>query len=126
MSNDHQFIIRLENLRFTAHHGLYPEEALAGNEFRVDLWLAFVPAKEPFSRLEDTVNYERVYEVVKAHMDRRTNLLETLAMHITEEIGRDFPVVQEMEITIRKAHPPIRQFTGQVAVTYRKRFTNPS
>jgi len=43
-------------------------------------------------------------------------------MKIADEIHREFPPVNSVEIQIVKLHPPIVNFTGRVAVTYRKLF----
>jgi len=55
-------------------------------------------------------------------MEHHEPLLETVAMKIADEIHREFPPVNSVEIQIVKLHPPIVNFTGRVAVTYHKLF----
>ena len=55
-------------------------------------------------------------------MQQRTDLLETIAMLIAEEIHLQFPQVQKVDISITKLQPPIAGFIGNVAVRYQKEF----
>jgi dihydroneopterin aldolase len=114
--------IALNNLRFFAFHGLYPEEQKTGNEFEVNLEVQYEVGDSFVLRLEDTVNYERLFEMVKNQMKEREDLLETVAMKIADTIYHEFPVVKEINIRVEKLHPPIRQFTGHVAVCFQKKY----
>lgn len=114
--------IALNELHFFAFHGLYPEEQKTGNEFEVNLEVQYEVGDSPLLRLESTVNYERLFEMVKNQMKGREDLLETVAMKIADTIHHEFPVVKEITIRIEKLHPPIRQFTGHVAICLQKKY----
>lgn len=117
------FTIQLNNLRFFAGHGVFAEEARAGNEFEVNLSLTLpAPETKPTS-LEETINYAEVYRITKALFSIRKKLLETLAMEIAAELKQHFPAVTEISVQINKLHPPISAFAGSVSVTYQKSFT---
>jgi len=112
--------IELKQLRFFAFHGLYAEEKKIGNEFEVSLSIIYSPATVVITELADTVNYVNLYELVKKEMQKPRELLETLAMEITEHIYASLPHIKKVEISITKLHPPIAKFVGSVGVKYEK------
>ncbi|MBU6158752.1 MAG: dihydroneopterin aldolase [Bacteroidetes bacterium] len=109
------YSVTLQNVSFFAYHGLYPEEAVNGNTFEVDLTLC-CDYHQPIQTIEETVDYVAVYELLKTEMAIPRLLLETLAEDICEKIHTSFPSVHTININIRKMHPPIPGFTGQVGV----------
>jgi dihydroneopterin aldolase len=113
--------IKLNQLRFFAHHGLYEEERKVANEFVVDLEVA-LPAAPVISKMNETINYVRLYEIVKKRMLQTTDLIETLAMEITDSIHQSFPQIKKIAITITKKYPPVINFSGNVAISYVKEF----
>ncbi|MBL7707869.1 MAG: dihydroneopterin aldolase [Chitinophagaceae bacterium] len=112
--------IQLNQLRFIAKHGLYAEELKTGNEFEVSLSVDHIPVEGIITDLSATVNYVKLYELVKGRMQQPSALLETVAMEITEAIFAAFPSVTKTELSITKLHPPIVAFTGNVGVKYCK------
>lgn len=112
--------IQLNRLRFFAKHGLYAEEMKTGNEYEVNLSVDHIHTEDIITDISSTVNYVKLYELVKARMQQPTALLETVAMEITEAIFVAFPTVKKTEISITKLHPPIVGFTGNVGVKYCK------
>ena len=114
--------IELRGVRFFAYHGVYEEERMTGNEFEVNLIVSHTLKKKKIKSLSETVNYVRLYELVNEEMKKPRELLEILAMEITETIKSEFSRVKEIQITITKLHPPIVNFTGDTAVTYRRRY----
>lgn len=116
-----ELTISLNDLQFYAFHGLYPEERLTGNTFIVSVELSYQPPEDKLiETIGDTVNYAAVYALVKARMQTPSDLLETLAMLITEDIFSGFPAVTRIKTEIQKMHPPIPDFTGSVGVSYSK------
>ena len=113
--------ISLSKLHFFAYHGLYAEEKKAGAQFEVNLLVSFHPA-DKITALDETVNYEKLYELLKAEMQNPRDLLETLAMEITQAIHLSFPQVRKIEISIIKLQVPIIGFTGNVCVKYSKEY----
>ena len=100
--------IALEGLEFHAFHGVYPHERESGNYFTVD-----IAVEADFSRgaslddLEGTVNYETLFQVVKAEMEKPSKLLEYVADKIMQEVFNQLPSVESIEIKIAKQNPPI-------------------
>ena len=114
--------ITLNDLRFFAFHGLYPEEKITGNEFMVDIEVSFQPEQGTIMGLADTINYASLYHLVKKRMEVSTDLLETLAMDIANDIHHHFSRVNQISIHVRKMHPPLVNFEGNVGVRYVRSF----
>lgn len=110
--------IHLHDLLFHGLHGLYEEEQVLGNEFRVNLTVWHREVTIPVKSLQDTINYVAVYELVKEKMAIPTLLLETLATTIAKDILATFRQAEKVQITIHKLNPPIPEFTGSVGVTF--------
>ncbi|NTS43464.1 dihydroneopterin aldolase [Flavisolibacter sp. BT320] len=117
------FTIALSNLRFYAPHGLFAEEALAGNSFEVNLSLTTEAPSQTITSIEQTINYAEVYRITKTVFEQRRDLLETLAMEIADALKMAFPMLQKIAVQIIKLQPPIAAFTGSVSVTFSKDFT---
>jgi dihydroneopterin aldolase len=64
------------------------------------------------------LDYVAVYDLVKARMDEPTPLLETIVIDVAQQILAQFSIVEEVQISIKKLHPPIPQFRGSVGVSY--------
>lgn len=116
------FIIELRSLRFFADHGMYQEEMKVGNEFEVDVIMGCKAPKKKITSIEQTINYVEVYRIIQENFAVRKFLLETLAMEIAEQLEAQFPELQHISISIRKLNPPITNFSGSVAITYKKDF----
>jgi 7,8-dihydroneopterin aldolase/epimerase/oxygenase len=107
--------IHLHHLRFWAFHGVYAEETVLGNEFEVNVDVAFTPA--PAITLADTINYVAVYDLVKQQMAQTSGLLETVAQQTCRAIKALDGRIQQVTVHIMKLHVPIPQFVGRVGVT---------
>lgn len=105
MNNSYIF---LKDLRFYAYHGVAPQETAIGNEFTVSLRLKtdIFRAAET-DNVEDTVSYADVYEAVKAEMNIPSKLLEHVCGRIVKRLFRDFPAIEEIELTLSKRNPPM-------------------
>ena len=114
--------VELKQLRFFAHHGLYPEEKKTGNEFEVNLSVFYLPNQGTITDISETINYALLYELVKNEMSRPTGLLETITMNIAAKIRTGFPQAKRISISISKIHPPIPNFTGSVRVSFDKEY----
>lgn len=113
--------IKLNQLRFFAYHGLYPEEKKIGAEFEVNLEISYSPP-EKITALDETVNYEKIYELLKSEMQKPRELLETLVMEVTQVIHLSFPSIKKTDISITKLQVPIVGFNGNVSVKYSKTY----
>lgn len=114
--------IELKQMKLYGHHGVYKNEDQAGGEFEINVKISIDAGKKIINELDETINYVRLFELVKERMKIPTALLETLVMEISQSIANEFKVVKEIEISIIKCNPPIENFAGKVAVTFKKQY----
>lgn len=110
--------VALEGMEFYARHGYYEEERVIGNKYRVDVTLDLdfdVAATD--DKLEGTVDYERVYEIVKEVMSIDAKLLEHLAGKMIKKLKSSFPQLTNVEVKISKYNPPIKGLCERAIVT---------
>lgn len=115
--------IKLKNLGFYGYHGVLPEENSLGQKFFVDIDM-YVDLKSAGASddVADTVNYAEVYNIVKDIVEnRRFKLIEALAENIADHIIKEFPVVKEIVINIRKPEAPVRGIYDYFGVEIRRR-----
>lgn len=105
------FTINLEGIRFFTPHGIYPEERILGNEMTVDLRVSF-PEQGPVTALSHTVDYERLYAIVRAEMEQGAPMLEQTLQACADRIKEAFPDIRALDMTLSKCHPPL---PGEVA-----------
>lgn len=113
--------IHLDKVRLFANHGVHPQERVAGAEFELEVQVRYA-SQGMITELDQTIDYTRVLDIVREEMDDPRPLLETVALQIAAGIKTQFPKAREINITIRKIHPPVRTFRGQVSVTIHKTY----
>jgi dihydroneopterin aldolase len=119
--------IALTNVRFFAHHGYYSEEQVLGNEFflNIECYIDYVGGKEDL--LENTANYETLYQLAKQQMQQPKKLLETVVENILNDIKNKFPYLTEITVNIKKNNPPFGGDTAvaEVSLTWKNTINNP-
>lgn len=101
------YTVSLEGMEFFAFHGCREDEKANGNTFTVDFKGSYCSDAGRTDALEDTINYGAVYNVIKAQMEVRSNLLEHLAARIIDAIAASFPGYMTLEVTVSKKNPPV-------------------
>jgi dihydroneopterin aldolase len=111
--------IIIEEMEFYAFHGHYREEQIVGNRFLVDLELETNLEQAAASdRLEDAVNYQVAYQLIRKEMRRKkSNLLENIAKRILDALYAELDGIDNIRIRIRKMHPPLGGPIRSVGVT---------
>ena len=111
-------IIRLHNAVFYAYHGVLLDEQNLGGKFEVDVDLYCDLSRGAKSdHLDDTVNYERVYDCIRILvMEKKHLLLESLANAIGKGILEDFSKVQSVTVRVRKPSAPVKGVIDYVEV----------
>lgn len=100
--------IAISGMRFYAHHGCFGEERAIGTHFLVDLQLEVdTSAAEISDNIDDTVNYLKVYQVVKQEMERPSNLLEHVAHRVGEAVLSQFSDTKSVVVKMSKLNPPL-------------------
>lgn len=100
--------IHLEDMEFYAYHGHYKEEQIVGNRFLLDLIIETdMTIAAASDQLEDAVNYQAAYELVKQEMEKTSSLLEHIAKRILDAIFENLKNINSATLTIRKMNPPM-------------------
>ncbi|MCC8146287.1 MAG: dihydroneopterin aldolase [Bacteroidales bacterium] len=109
--------IELKQISFHGYHGVMEQEKKVGNTYTIDLSIYFDFSNAAISdKLEDTINYASVYEVIKQEMSVPSNLIEHLAARIVDRIKITFPHIQNIKIRLAKKNPPFGGDIKEVAV----------
>lgn len=99
-------MVGLDGLRIHAFHGVYPEEALTGHWFRIDLQVEVTNRTGIGSDdLATTLNYGDLHEICRTEMAVRADLLETVCKKIIRTIRQRHPATGEVRIRLTKEHP---------------------
>ena len=114
--------VALEGIRFFSRHGFYPEEQKVGNEFLVDIETLMGVNENLNDELDETLNYERLFEIASNEMKTPRKLLETVAHRILKSIVAEFSQVETVKISIRKLNLPVKGEVNNslVEVSYNK------
>jgi len=111
-------IISIEGMEFFAYHGCFKEEQLIGTKFNIDLFLTVdTSVAEGSDKLQDTVNYQEVFQLVKNEMQVTSKLLEHVGRRILDRVKLSFPQVENATIKIRKLNPPLGGQMDFVSIT---------
>jgi len=109
--------IEIENMEFYAFHGHFKEEQIVGNKFLIDLSIeADLEKASRTDKLEDTVDYQLAFSLVKQEMEKNSNLLENIAGRILDSIHDNMEGVIKARVRIRKMNPTMGGHINSVAV----------
>jgi dihydroneopterin aldolase len=111
--------IVIEDMEFYAFHGHYREEQIVGNRFLVDLELETnLETAANSDRLEDALNYQQAYQIIKSEMRRKkSNLLENIGKRILDALYDQMAGIEKATLRIRKMHPPLGGPVRSVGIT---------
>lgn len=123
LSTEGDLMISLNDLRFHAHHGVMPQEREVGAEFSLTLRLYIYECEAQDAlfddKLDGTVNYAEVYDLVKKEMSTPSALLEHVAARIAKSLIRAFDKIHKVDVSLTKCAPPIAGYDAQgVSIHY--------
>jgi dihydroneopterin aldolase len=114
-------LIIIENMEFYSFHGHFKEERIVGNRFIVDLTIETdmkIPSES--DNLIDAVNYQKLYEIVKQQMEKKSHLLEHIAGRIINAIYTEVSGINKATVKVSKMNPPMGGKIGAVSVVITK------
>ena len=110
-------IIQIEKMEFYAYHGHFREEQIVGNRFLVDLWIETDMSKPAATDdLNDAVNYQVAYKLIRKEMEKKSNLLEHIAKRILDTLFESLEGIEKLRIKISKMNPPVGGKIDSVSV----------
>lgn len=99
--------VSLKGMKFYAFHGFYEFERRIGNDFILDVETQINMDGNPNDHIENTINYESIYQICSHIMQKKYKLLESVAYDIGMKIKEEYPIVQSVEVTLAKLNPPV-------------------
>ena len=114
--------IEIEGMEFYAYHGHYKEERVVGNRFLLYLKLETNTSNaEKSDNIDDALNYQIVYEIIKQQMNVKSFLLENIASRILDAIYKDFENdIISSELKVSKLNPPMGGQIERVSLTLKR------
>ncbi len=111
-------IIQIEGMEFYAYHGHFEEERLVGNDFIIDLIIETNLEPAAISdQIEDAVNYQELYNLIKEQMKIKSALLEHVANRIINSIYTKFDTkIKSVNVKISKMNPPLNGKIKKVSI----------
>lgn len=92
-------------MRVYARHGVLEHEQLQGQLFEVTVQMQV--DYDGSDRLESTVNYAEVADVINKVMQETSQLIEHAAWRLVQALRGRFPQIQGGEVTLTKLNPPM-------------------
>ncbi len=100
--------IRIEQMEFYSFHGCFEEERIVGNSFIVDLLMETDMKRAcETDRIDDALNYQTAYDLVKLEMKEKSYLLEHIACRILDALFKKFPNLDKATVKVSKMTPPM-------------------
>lgn len=112
-------VIKIENLKIFAYHGVFEEEKEKGQNFFINAKLKTNLKKAGRSdELRDSTHYGQVCQQIEKSMKEQSfDLIEGAAEKVCEDILLTFPLIEEVTLEIRKPEAPIPLEFQSVSVT---------
>lgn len=99
------YTVKLNDLKYYAYHGLFPQERKTGNQFLVSVSVSMPLNIAKENDLGTMINYVALKDVVDKYMSLKFDLLEDILGSIKEEFLILYPEASG-EISIKKIQPP--------------------
>lgn len=106
--------LSIEGIEIYSNHGVYEFEKNSTNLFIIDVYLESDFSKSMISdNLEDTIDYQVIYELVSAEMSIHSDLIEHIAYRMAQSIKNKIKSIVNLKLKISKINPPLRGKVGK-------------
>jgi dihydroneopterin aldolase len=119
--------IQVEGINVYGTHGVYDQEKINGQNFRIDLLIELKENILNFENyksesFENTINYENlVNEVINVSDSNSFDLIETFAYEILNSL-RKYNNISKATVTIHKPNSPLKELVEDISVTASEEF----
>jgi 7,8-dihydroneopterin aldolase/epimerase/oxygenase len=111
-------IIEIEGMEFYAYHGHFRQEQVVGNKFLVNVSIETdCNVAGLTDDLNDALDYQKVYNLIKEEMEEKSFLLEHICNRILNRLYSDFSTINKATIKVSKINPPMGGQIKKVSVT---------
>jgi 7,8-dihydroneopterin aldolase/epimerase/oxygenase len=109
--------ICVEGIKLYAYHGCMSEESLIGGNYVVDVTVqANLDKPSKSDRLNDTIDYVIISEIVQREMAIPSKLIEHVAKRIYKSLKETFPQAESLKVKVTKLNPPIPGEVEKVSI----------
>ena len=99
----YKYVVKLNNLKFNATHGLYEYERNHPQEFELDIKFSYYENNSCNDNMKESINYETLYDIAKGVVTSNTfNLIESIGEKIIEDIFKYYDNACSVKVVIRK------------------------
>jgi len=119
--------IQVEGINVYGTHGVYDQEKMNGQNFKIDLLIELKENILNFENyksesFENTINYENlVNEVINVSDNNSFDLIETFAYEILNSL-RKYNNILKATVTIHKPNSPLKELVEDISVTASEEF----
>ncbi len=110
--------IIVKDLKLFCYHGVNPEEKVGGQNFVFDIE-AFLDLGLPCKtdNVDDTVSYAKIIKTVRrVAQSEKNDLLEYVSQRVVDALFEEFPMIEKINLTLKKPEAPIKADFDYVAV----------
>ena len=109
--------IFVEGIKIYAYHGCFKEETAIGTNFLVDVEIDVNLEKPAITdSIDDTVNYQAVFQVVKDEMAIPSKILEHVAKRIIDNLFNQFSTIEKIKLKVAKLNVPLGGHIDSVSI----------
>lgn len=111
-------LIEIEGMEFYAFHGHFIEEQVVGNKFLVNIAIETDCDNAGKSdNLDDALDYQKVYSIIKQQMEKKSFLLENICDRILDALYAEFDTIEKATLKVSKINPPMGGQIEKVSIT---------
>lgn len=109
--------INIEGIKLYGYHGCLEEEAKIGGNYLVDVYMTTDFSEAAITDdLTKTIDYCFVYEICKAEMAIRSNLIEQVCKRIHQKLREQISTLNALHVKVTKLVPPMNGDVEKVSV----------
>jgi dihydroneopterin aldolase len=112
--------IKIQGMEMEVCLGVYAEEKIIPNHIRIDISMKLDKCDAIFSdNLSETLDYQKIYDLIAQKMLENDNLLERKAYKIIKSVFQDFAEVVEIHLQIAKKKPKYMEMCEATVIDLR-------
>ena len=89
-------------MEFYSFHGYYEAERRMGNKYLLDVFVELTTDLVDSEEIQDTVNYEHIYDICEKEMADSKQLLESVAFSIGDQLKSKFQIIKKVSVRLQK------------------------
>jgi 7,8-dihydroneopterin aldolase/epimerase/oxygenase len=111
-------LIEIEGMEFYAYHGHFKQEQVVGNKFLVNIAIETgCNEAGKTDNLKDALDYQKVYNLIKEEMGKKSYLLEHICNRIIDRLYAEFSCIGKATVKVSKLNPPMGGQIEKVSVS---------